>query len=117
EASKLHTDYLKKHPEQMEKMIGPDGRPNLGLMLTYVPNDEESDFLRAPVKVKYRPSDPNESVTEKDEMNAYNTLVQSAIACIIISILVPAALFYHSYLTKAGPETDLQMYGRSSVKY
>ncbi len=117
EASKLQADYLRKHPEKMNSLMKPDGKLNLLAMFTYDQNDEEMDYLRPKVMIKYRPSDPSEAVTEKDEMNGYKTLIGSGVACVIIAILVPAALFYHSWLTKPAPETDLQLYGRSSIKY
>jgi len=71
----------------------------LGAKWEELPEEQWGDYL-CPIKVKYNPSNPHQSVTIPDLLKGGQTLLISGIIFMVIPILMVVALKVHENLTK-----------------
>lgn len=107
ESMNLSADYARKHPKKeinlKDHIAYRDGGVRLSkmdeLMDSMKSTEEEQDFLRPKVMIKYRPSDPSEAITAQDEINGVKTMFQSGIVSIVVALLVTGAMFFHNWVS------------------
>lgn len=71
----------------------------LGATWEELPEERWGEYL-CPIKVKYNPNNPHQSVTVPDLLNGGQTLLISGIIFMVIPILMIVGLKVHEHLTK-----------------
>jgi hypothetical protein len=71
----------------------------LGAKWEELPEEQWSDYLY-PIKIRYNPDNPHQSVTEPDLLKGAQTLLISGLIFMVIPILMVVALKVHENLTK-----------------